>query len=236
MKSFWVLKKGKQASVPPPPASSADGPVPRLPRREARCTPCSHGRRLLGNPIYFLLCVYKRASQTGSLGVGRAQKGLRGPGASVPGPSAHRRRPVPREQWAPTAPSRPPALESTRAQRGKSPDRYLGDHEAIGVVSQQTVAVVLCGSHFLPRWSGFEGPGVSWLRGAQGRPVARGCGRPGGRAGGWGPGRLRLGPRAPGREVHSAVGRAVGDMRPMCSQGTWVQTDCGTDDGHRAAS
>lgn len=162
--------------------------------------------------------------------------GPRGPGASVPGPSAHRRTLVPGRQWAPTAPSWPPALGSTRAQRGKSPDRYLGDHEAIGVVSQQTVAVVLCGSHFLPRWSGFKCPGVSWLRGAQGRPAARGCGRPGGRAGGWGPGRLRLGPRAPGREVRSAAGWAVGDMRPMCSQGTWVQTDCGTDDGHRAAS
>lgn len=116
--------------------------------------------------------------------------GPRGPGASVPGPSAHRRRPVPGEQRAPTAPAQPPALGSTCAQRGKSADRYLGDHEAIGVVSQQTVAVVLCGSHFLPRWSGFEGPGVSWLWGAQGRPAARGCGRPGGRAG------RRLGTRA----------------------------------------
>lgn len=159
----------------------------------------------------------------------------------APGPASQdllltARRPVPGEQRAPTAPAQPPALGSTCAQRGKSPDRYLGDHEAIGVVSQQTVAVVLCGSHFLPRWSGFKGPGVSWLRGARGRPVAWGCGRLGGRAGGWGPGRLRLGPRAPGREVHSAAGRAVGDMRPMCSQGTWVQTDCGTNDGHRAAS
>lgn len=96
------------------------------------------------------------------------------------------------KQWAPSAPSQPPVLGSTRAQGDVSPDRYLGDHEAIGVVTQQTIAVLPCGSHSVPRWSGFEGRGLSWLQGARGWPAALGL-----LEAWWGRGRFRLGPQAP---------------------------------------
>lgn len=122
------------------------------------------------------------------------------------------------KQWASTAPSQPPALGSMRAQGDVSPDRYLGDHEAIGVVTQQTITVLLCGSHFLPRWSGFEGPELSWLQGAWGQPAAWGCWRPDG----W------VGTRVAQAGISSPSARSVLCSRAGCgTRGKCTRRGCG---------